>query len=125
MRVDPLGLSRRELELVSRRYLHEIIPFIGPQMDILGPDMGTNEQVMAWFMDSYSVHAGHAIREIVTGEPVSLGGVAGVRNALKIVAAASLEHRGDTQLPPLSIPPSTLIGTYFHNIASFLSYGKK
>jgi glutamate dehydrogenase (NAD(P)+) len=81
VRVDPMELSKRELELVSRRYLQEIIPFIGPQMDILGPDMGTNEQVMAWFMDSYSVHVGYALGEIVTGKPVSLGGVAGRREA--------------------------------------------
>lgn len=81
VRVDPLSLSRGELELVSRRYLQELIPFIGPQMDIMGPDMGTNEQVMAWFMDSYSVHAGYAVGEIVTGKPVSLGGVAGRREA--------------------------------------------
>lgn len=81
VRVDPLSLSRNELELVSRRYLQELIPFIGPQMDIMGPDMGTNEQVMAWFMDSYSVHVGYAVGEIVTGKPVSLGGVAGRREA--------------------------------------------
>ena len=67
VRVDPHQLSRRELELVSRRYLQELIPFIGPQMDVLGPDMGTNEQIMAWFMDSYSVHIGYALGEIVTG----------------------------------------------------------
>jgi glutamate dehydrogenase (NAD(P)+) len=81
VRVDPSKLSKRELELVSRRYLQELVPFIGPQMDVLGPDMGTNEQIMAWFMDSYSVHMGYAIGEIVTGKPVSLGGVAGRREA--------------------------------------------
>jgi glutamate dehydrogenase (NAD(P)+) len=81
VRVDPNKLSKRELELVSRRYLLELVPFIGPQIDVLGPDMGTNEQIMAWFMDSYSVHMGYAIGEIVTGKPVSLGGIAGRREA--------------------------------------------
>lgn len=81
VRVDPNKLSKRELELVSRRYLQELVPFIGPQIDVLGPDMGTNEQIMAWFMDSYSVHMGYAIGEIVTGKPVSLGGIAGRREA--------------------------------------------
>ncbi|CAN5326129.1 Glu/Leu/Phe/Val dehydrogenase dimerization domain-containing protein [soil metagenome] len=81
VRVDPHSLSKRELELVSRRYMQELIPFVGPQMDILGPDMGTNEQVMAWYMDCYSMHAGYAVGEIVTGKPVSLGGVAGRRES--------------------------------------------
>ena len=53
---DPTKLSRRELEAVSRRYMQEMIPFVGPHTDIMGPDMGTNEQVMAWFMDTYSVY---------------------------------------------------------------------
>ena len=64
-----------------------MIPFIGPQMDILGPDMGTNEQIMAWFMDTYSVHAGYALGEIVTGKPVSLG--RGRRTSRSRRAAAS------------------------------------
>ncbi len=81
VRVDPHSLSKHELELVSRRYMQELIPFVGPQMDILGPDMGTNEQVMAWYMDCYSMHAGYAVGEIVTGKPVSLGGVAGRRES--------------------------------------------
>jgi glutamate dehydrogenase (NAD(P)+) len=78
---DPLTLSRRELEAVSRRYMQEMIPFVGPQTDIMAPDMGTNEQVMAWFMDTYSMHEGHAVSEIVTGKPVDLGGTEGRREA--------------------------------------------
>src|SRR5262249_31077599 len=77
--VDPRALSRRELENLSRRYMQEMIPFVGPHIDVMAPDMGTNEQVMAWFMDTYSVHIGSAMGEIVTGKPVSLGGVAGRR----------------------------------------------
>jgi glutamate dehydrogenase (NAD(P)+) len=79
--VDPKSLSIRELEAVSRRYMQEMIPFVGPHTDIMGPDMGTNEQVMAWFMDTYSVHTGYAVPEIVTGKPVSIGGSAGRREA--------------------------------------------
>jgi len=78
---DPPALSRRELEAVSRRYMQEMIPFVGPQTDVMAPDMGTNEQVMAWFMDTYSMHHGHAVSEIVTGKPVSLGGTEGRREA--------------------------------------------
>jgi len=79
--VDPTKLSRTELEAVSRRYMQEMIPFVGPHTDIMGPDMGTNEQVMAWFMDTYSVHQGYCVSEIVTGKPVALGGTEGRREA--------------------------------------------
>ena len=78
---DPTKLSRTELEAVSRRYTQEMIPFIGPQTDIMGPDMGTNEQIMAWMMDTYSVHMGYAVNEIVTGKPVAIGGTQGRREA--------------------------------------------
>ena len=70
-----------ELEAVSRRYMQEMIPFVGPHTDIMGPDMGTNEQVMAWFMDTYSVYQGYCVNEIVTGKPVSIGGTEGRREA--------------------------------------------
>ena len=79
--LDPASLSIRELETVSRRYMQEMIPFIGARTDIMGPDMGTGEQVMAWFMDTYSVHTGFAVPEIVTGKPVSIGGTVGRREA--------------------------------------------
>jgi len=78
---SPLALSRRELEAVSRRYMQEMIPFVGPHTDIMAPDMGTNEQIMAWFMDTYSMHQGHATSEIVTGKPVAVGGTEGRREA--------------------------------------------
>jgi glutamate dehydrogenase (NAD(P)+) len=71
----------RELESLSRRYMQEMIPFVGPHTDVIGPDMGTNEQVMAWFMDTYSVYKGYAVPEIVTGKPVSIGGTTGRREA--------------------------------------------
>ncbi len=76
-----IKLSRTELEAVSRRYMQEMIPFVGPHTDIMGPDMGTNEQIMAWFMDTYSVYHGYAVNEIVTGKPVAIGGTEGRREA--------------------------------------------
>ncbi|MGO9770604.1 MAG: Glu/Leu/Phe/Val family dehydrogenase, partial [Roseiarcus sp.] len=72
--VDPSALSLRELENLSRRYMQEMIPFVGPRVDVMAPDMGTNEQVMAWFMDTYSMYQGITVPEIVTGKPVGSGG---------------------------------------------------
>lgn len=79
--VDPKSVSLRELEAISRRYMQEMIPFIGPHTDVMAPDMGTNEQVMSWFMDTYSMYQGRTIPEVVTGKPVDLGGAAGRREA--------------------------------------------
>ncbi len=79
--VDPASLSKRELEALSRRYMQEMIPFVGPHTDVMAPDMGTNEQVMAWFMDTYSMYQGRTVTEIVTGKPVSAGGTLGRREA--------------------------------------------
>src|SRR5271167_513310 len=78
---DPRQLSTKELERLTRRYTQEMIPFIGPQVDVMAPDLGTNEQTMAWMMDTYSVHAGNAVPSIVTGKPVLLGGSLGRREA--------------------------------------------
>ncbi len=79
--VDPRALSARELESLSRRYMQEMIPFVGPHTDVMAPDMGTNEQIMAWFMDTYSMYQGNTVTEIVTGKPVSAGGTLGRREA--------------------------------------------
>jgi glutamate dehydrogenase (NAD(P)+) len=79
--VDPPALSRHELENLSRRYMQEMIPFVGPHTDVMAPDMGTNEQVMAWFMDTYSMYQGRTVTEIVTGKPVASGGTEGRRGA--------------------------------------------
>jgi len=76
---DPGKLSLSELERITRRFTQEIIPFIGPQIDIPAPDLGTNEQVMAWMMDTYSTHMGHSVPGVVTGKPVLLGGSVGRR----------------------------------------------
>jgi glutamate dehydrogenase (NAD(P)+) len=78
---DPRDLSRNEVQSMTRRYTAEIMNFIGPEVDIPAPDMGTDEQVMAWIMDTYSQHKGHAVPGVVTGKPVSIGGTLGRREA--------------------------------------------
>jgi glutamate dehydrogenase (NAD(P)+) len=74
VRCDPRALSTAELERLTRRFTSELLPFIGPQEDIPAPDMATNEQTMAWMMDTYSMQRGYAVPEIVTGKPISIGG---------------------------------------------------
>jgi glutamate dehydrogenase (NAD(P)+) len=74
VRCNPRDLSPAELERLTRRFTSELLPFIGPQEDIPAPDMATNEQTMAWMMDTYSMQRGHAVPEIVTGKPISIGG---------------------------------------------------
>jgi glutamate dehydrogenase (NAD(P)+) len=74
VRVEPRSLSPGELERLTRRFTSELMNFIGPQEDIAAPDMATNEQTMAWMMDTYSMQKGHVVPEIVTGKPVQLGG---------------------------------------------------
>lgn len=81
VRVDPLTLSRSEKQRVTRRYTAEIIDFIGPNKDIPAPDMGTDEQTMAWIMDTYSQQKGHAVPAVVTGKPPALGGSVARREA--------------------------------------------
>jgi glutamate dehydrogenase (NAD(P)+) len=78
---DPAELSRQELQSMTRRFTAEILNVIGPDIDVPAPDMGTNEQVMAWIMDTYSQHKGHSVPEIVTGKPVAIGGTLGRRDA--------------------------------------------
>jgi glutamate dehydrogenase (NAD(P)+) len=74
VRCAPRRLSTAELQRLTRRYTSELLPYIGPQEDIPAPDMATNEQTMAWMMDTYSMQKGYAVPEIVTGKPVALGG---------------------------------------------------
>jgi glutamate dehydrogenase (NAD(P)+) len=74
IRCDPTSLSRRELERLTRRFTSELVREIGPETDIPAPDMATNEQTMAWMMDTYSMLKGHAVPEVVTGKPISVGG---------------------------------------------------
>jgi glutamate dehydrogenase (NAD(P)+) len=78
---DPQQMSVGELERMTRRYAAELLDFIGPEKDVPAPDMNTNEQTMAWIMDTYSMHARHTVNAVVTGKPVDLGGSAGRREA--------------------------------------------
>lgn len=78
---DPRQMSLAELERLTRRYTAELIDFIGPDKDVPAPDMNTNEQTMAWVMDTYSMHARHTVNAVVTGKPVALGGSLGRREA--------------------------------------------
>ena len=78
---DPSQMSLGELERMTRRYAAELIDFIGPEKDVPAPDMNTNEQTMAWIMDTYSMHARHTVTAVVTGKPIALGGSAGRREA--------------------------------------------
>jgi glutamate dehydrogenase (NAD(P)+) len=122
---DPTKLSRDELEAVSRRYMQEMIPFVGPKTDIMGPDMGTNEQVMAWFMDTYSVYQGYAVNEIVTGKPVSIGGTEGRRESTGRGVVYLIERAMD--MIKMDPEKSTAIIQGFGNVGSVaaLSLGLK
>jgi glutamate dehydrogenase (NAD(P)+) len=78
---DPRTMSLNEIERLTRRFTQELIPIIGPQLDIPAPDLGTNEQTMAWMMDSYSTQVGHSVPSVVTGKPISIGGSLGRKEA--------------------------------------------
>ena len=98
--VDPKKLSRRELENLTRRFFTEIEVLIGPERDIPAPDVNTNAQIMAWFMDTYSMHVGYTVPGVVTGKPISLGGSEGRNEATArgtvycvVEAARHLQHR--------------------------------
>jgi glutamate dehydrogenase (NAD(P)+) len=78
---DPKKMSQGELERMTRRYTAELIEFIGPEKDVPAPDMGTNEQTMAWIMDTYSMHMRQTVTSVVTGKPVNIGGSRGRREA--------------------------------------------
>jgi len=89
--VDPFNLSRRELEIISRQYVREVFPFIGPDTDIPAPDVNTNPQIMAWMVDEYSKLAGIFTPESFTGKPIELGGLKGRKEATGYGAAVILE----------------------------------
>src|ERR1044071_2283787 len=78
---DPREMSQRELERMTRRYTSDLMDFIGPERDVPAPDMNTNEQVMAWMMDTYSMHMRHTVTAVVTGKPIEIGGSRGRREA--------------------------------------------
>jgi glutamate dehydrogenase (NAD(P)+) len=114
--VDPSALSNREREALSRRYMQEMIPFVGPHTDVMAPDMGTDEQVMAWFMDTYSMYQGKTVTEIVTGKPVRAGGTLGRREATgRGVAYLTRRVMNDLQL---RISGATAVVQGFGNVGS-------
>jgi glutamate dehydrogenase (NAD(P)+) len=96
--VEPKMLSHPERERMTRRYAAELIPLIGPEKDIPAPDVGTDEQTMAWIMDTYSVHTGHTAHGVVTGKPLAVGGSAGRAGAtsrgVQLAMFAALRDRG-------------------------------
>lgn len=117
IRVDVTSISKRELEALSRRYMQEMIPFVGPHTDVMAPDMGTNEQVMAWFMDTYSMYQGRTVTEIVTGKPVASGGTLGRREA----TGRGVAHLAKRVMNELSLPLAggTAVIQGFGNVGSY------
>ncbi len=95
---DPTKMSRRELEAVTRRYVAEIVDAIGPEKDVPAPDVNTNDQIMAWVMDTYSMHVGHTATAVVTGKPIEMGGSLGRREAtgrgIMIATREAAKHLG-------------------------------
>jgi len=95
---DPTKMSRRELEALTRRYVAEIVDAIGPEKDVPAPDVNTNDQIMAWVMDTYSMHVGHTATAVVTGKPIEMGGSLGRREAtgrgVMIATEEAAEHVG-------------------------------
>ena len=113
---DPSRMSKRELEALTRRYVAEIIDAIGPEKDVPAPDVNTNEQIMAWFMDTYSMHVGHTETAVVTGKPVEMGGSLGRREAtgrgVMIITREAAKHR------QLAIQGATVAVQGFGNVGS-------
>jgi glutamate dehydrogenase (NAD(P)+) len=113
---DPTRMSRRELEALTRRYVAEIVDAIGPEKDVPAPDVNTNDQVMAWVMDTYSMHVGHTSTAVVTGKPIEMGGSLGRREAtgrgVMIVTREAAKHLG------LDITRMTVAVQGFGNVGS-------
>jgi glutamate dehydrogenase (NAD(P)+) len=95
---DPHEMSQNELQRMTRRYTSELLPFIGPERDIPAPDLGTNEQVMAWIMDTYSTREGFSVPGVVTGKPIAIGGSAGrtmaTARGVMYITLATMKHLG-------------------------------
>jgi glutamate dehydrogenase (NAD(P)+) len=112
-------MSKRELEALTRRYIAEIIEAIGPEKDVPAPDVNTNDQVMAWIMDTYSMHVGHTETAVVTGKPIEMGGSLGRREAtgrgVMIVTREAAKHVG------FDINGATVAIQGFGNVGSHLA----
>ncbi len=113
---DPGSLSRAELEKITRRYTAELMDQFGPEKDVPAPDMGTNPQMMAWIMDTYSMHARHTVTSVVTGKPLSLGGSRGRVEAtgrgLMLICREAAPLRG------LTLAGSRIVVQGFGNVGS-------
>jgi glutamate dehydrogenase (NAD(P)+) len=113
---DPRTMSKRELEALTRRYIAEIVDAIGPDKDVPAPDVNTNEQVMAWIMDTYSMHVGYTQTAVVTGKPIVMGGSLGRREAtgrgVMITTREAAKHLG------LNIKGATVAVQGFGNVGS-------
>jgi glutamate dehydrogenase (NAD(P)+) len=109
-------MSRREVEALTRRYIAEIVDAIGPEKDIPAPDVNTNDQIMAWVMDTYSMHVGQTTTAVVTGKPIEMGGSLGRREAtgrgVMIVTREAAKHLG------LDIKGATIAVQGFGNVGS-------
>jgi glutamate dehydrogenase (NAD(P)+) len=113
---DPSKMSRGELERMTRRYTAELVEFIGPEQDVPAPDVNTNEQIMAWMMDTYSMHMRKTVTAVVTGKPINIGGSRGRREAtgrgIMIVCDEAVKKLG------LSPESSRVIVQGFGNVGS-------
>jgi glutamate dehydrogenase (NAD(P)+) len=126
--VNPSELDDNELEHLSRRYMQEMVNFVGPHVDVPAPDVGTNEKIMGWMMDTYSNHAGHVESAVVTGKPIALGGSQGRREATGAgVAYLTKKYLEDLRIP---ITQATVAVQGFGNVGSetalaLANYGAK
>ncbi len=126
--VDPNQLTENELEHLSRRYMQEMVNFVGPHVDVPAPDVGTNEKIMGWMMDTYSNHVGHVSPAVVTGKPIALGGSQGRREATGAgVAYLVVKYLEDLKIP---VNDATVAIQGFGNVGSetalaLESYGAK
>ena len=114
--VDPKSLSMGELQRMTRRYAYELLPLIGPERDIPAPDLGTNEQIMAWIMDTYSTREGYSVPGVVTGKPLSIGGSAGrslaTARGVMYITLATLKHLG------MSVEDARVVVQGFGNVGA-------
>jgi glutamate dehydrogenase (NAD(P)+) len=113
---DPMHMSRNELEGMTRRYTQEISLIIGPQVDILAPDVNTNEETMAWIMDTYSMQVGYSVPGVVTGKPIAIGGSLGRREATGRGVVYGVQEA--TNLLKLPLQKARVVVQGFGNVGS-------
>jgi glutamate dehydrogenase (NAD(P)+) len=112
VRINPRSLSKTELQRITRRYTSEIIEVIGPDRDIPAPDLGTDEQVMAWIMDTYSQQKGHSVPGVVTGKPIEIGGTFGRKEATGRGVVTCMAEAGRR----LGVPTERVVVQGFGNV---------